>query len=279
MTLFEAPQVTSHGTERPMMEKVPAPLQEALRLRTDRDIHQAIDASSRHARESFWAGLPEFIPASRAMNEGRIVTADRSDDAHAAFDLIRTKMLQALRQNGWHTVAITSPTPGCGKSLVAANLAFSLANQKDCRTLLIDLDLKEPQIGQLLRMKNLPSMEGFLQGEIDAAHILRRYGDNLAIAPNGYPVQYSAELLQSLEATRVIQSLQKTMNPDVVLFDMTSMLLADDVTAFLPNVDCSILVVAAEQSTFNEVDSCERELAERSNFLGVVLNKCRYDTF
>jgi len=44
----------------------------------------------------------------------------------------------------------------------------------------------------------------------------------------------------------------------------------------LPNVDCVILVVAAEYSTLGEVDICEQELAANTNIAGVVLNKCRY---
>lgn len=38
------------------------------------------------------------------------------------------------------------------------------------------------------------------------------------------------------------------MGPDIFLFDMRPMLTNDDVVAFLPNVDCGILV-AAEQSS------------------------------
>jgi len=37
-----------------------------------------------------------------------------------------------------------------------------------------------------------------------------------------------------------------------------------------------LLVVAAGQSKMKDVDDCERELSERTNVMGVVLNKCRY---
>lgn len=70
--------------------------------------------------------------------------------------------------------------------------------------------------------------------------------------------------------------MQQKMNPDVVLFDMPPMLSNDDVVAFLPNVDCVILIAASEQSTLAEVDICEQELSDRTNVLGVVLNKCRF---
>ena len=225
---------------------------------------------------SLWSTLPICEPDARQLNRNRIVTTTRSDPAYVAFDMLRTKVLQLLRQNKWDTVLITSPTPQCGKTLVSLNLAFSLANQKDCRTLLVDLDLHRPQIGALLGVRDAPPLEDFLAKRIGAEQAFRRYGENIAIAPNGRPVTLAAELLQSPGATRAVRSLKPKLAPDVVIFDLPRMLANDDVAAFLPNVDCAILVVAAEQTTRAEVDLCERELSQKTNLLGVVLNKCRY---
>ena len=55
------------------------------------------------------------------------------------------------------------------------------------------------------------------------------------------------------------------------------MLVSDDNIGFLPNTDCAILVNAAESTTMQQLDNCEKELAELTNVLGVVLNKCRFN--
>ena len=55
------------------------------------------------------------------------------------------------------------------------------------------------------------------------------------------------------------------------------MLPSDDVLAFLPAVDTVLLIAAAEQSSLNEIDVCERDLDAHGKLLGVVLNKCRYN--
>lgn len=204
------------------------------------------------------------------------MAADRVDPSHLAFDMLRTKLMQRLRQNNWKSVAITSPTPACGKTFVSLNLAFSLAHQKDCRTVLVDLDLHRPQVAKALGIKDATFLGGFLKGEGSARDILCRHGENLAIAANTNQIEFAAELLQSTKAKEQLQSLQQTMTPDVVLFDLPPMLSSDDVLAFLPNVDCVILVAAAEHSTLSEVDICEQELAAHTNVVGVVLNKCRY---
>jgi Mrp family chromosome partitioning ATPase len=159
---------------------------------------------------------------------------------------------------------------------VAANLAFSLSHQTDCRTVLVDLDLRRPQIGALLGLGKLPVMEKFLRGQSEIRDVFLRYGDNLAIGANGQSVRFSAELLQSAETARVLQELKQRLNPGVVLFDLPPMYPNDDVMAFLPNVDCVLMVAAAGYSTSDEVATCEQELFEKTNVLGVVLNKCRY---
>jgi len=198
------------------------------------------------------------------------------DEAHTAFDIMRTRVLQALHQNHWTSIAITSPTAGCGKTAVGLNLAFSMANRRDCRTVLVDLDLRRPRVGAALGTRNPSAVVDFLKGHKSLEETFFRYGDNLAIACNSQPERLAAELLQSPDTARALQSVKEKLAPDAMLFDLPPMLANDDVIAFLPNVDCAILVVEAEVSTAAEIDLCERELSQKTNVLGVVLNKCRF---
>ena len=55
-----------------------------------------------------------------------------------------------MGQNNWTIVGVTSPTAECGKSVIAANLAFSAARQPDLDVLLADFDLRRPRIAQYL---------------------------------------------------------------------------------------------------------------------------------
>ena len=61
----------------------------------------------------------------------------------------------------------------------------------------------------------------------------------------------------------------------MMIFDLPPMLSSDDAIAFLPRVDCSLLVIAAGTTTAIEVDECERQASAAGNYLGVVLNKCQ----
>lgn len=223
-----------------------------------------------------WQSLNVWTPDERILKENRVITLDHSDPARASFDMLRTKILQVMRQNGWRSIAITSPSAACGKSTVSSNLAFSFSHQVDCRTALLDLDLRRPSIGSTLGMKDMPSMESFLSGETGLNETFVRFGSNLAIAANNRAVTHASELLQGASAKSALATMQNRLGLDIVLYDLPPMLAFDDVLAFAPNVDCALIVTAAEMTTGAEADICEYELSQRTKVLGVVLNKCRY---
>ncbi|MGF9764747.1 CpsD/CapB family tyrosine-protein kinase [Microvirga sp. 0TCS3.31] len=224
-----------------------------------------------------WMRLPQMmVDESRAASE-RIVTIARTDPAHFSFDILRTKMLKVMRKNKWMSVAITSPSNACGKTVVGLNLAFSFASLADCRTILVDLDLRKPKVANVLGLEQFSSMEDFIAGNAPIERVFGRFGENLAIAANIRSVSSAAELLHGPAIRSRIAELKEQLSPDLMLFNLPPMLGADDVLAFLPNVDCAILVAAAEASTIGEIDVCERILAEETNLLGIVLNKCRLE--
>jgi protein-tyrosine kinase len=223
-----------------------------------------------------WQSLAPFSPDPGQMLRERIVSFERSDPAHMTFDMMRTKILRQMAEQGWSTLAITSPTSDCGKTMVALNLAFSFAQQSDSRTVLMDMDLRRPSLAKVLGLQGAYSMEGFLQGARGVAESFVRYGGGLAIGTSAKPARNPAELLHHPSAGAALAGLKTALQPRVIILDFPPMLTCDDMMAFLPNIDCVLLVAGAEVSTLDEVDKCERDLAEQGNVLGVVLNKCRY---
>ena len=226
-----------------------------------------------------WGELPPFEPDPGRMRRERIVSFARTDPSHLTFDMLRTKILRQMRENGWVSLAITSPTTGCGKTVVALNLAFSLAQQQNHRTVLMDLDLRRPAVGRALGLQEAApqSLERFLQGAADSlGATFVRCGAGLAIAPGATSVRNPAELLSHPTARAELERMKAALEPEMILYDLPPTLICDDVLAFLPNVDCVLIVAGAEISTLDEIDRCERELSEQTNVLGVILNKCRY---
>ena len=224
---------------------------------------------------ALWAALPEFRPDPAALREARVVTGAAGLLA-IPFDVMRTKLLHQLRSHGWRRVAITSPGVSCGKTMTAANLAFSLARQSDLYTMLIELDLRRPAMASVLGVKERHLFAAALEGGSAPEEHLLRYGQNLAIATNYRASHNPAELLQGVGAARVLDTLEARYRPDAVIFDMPPMLVSDDTMAFLDQVDACLLVAAAGETTTDEIDRCSQEIATRTNLMGVILNKCRF---
>ncbi|MEL6677089.1 MAG: CpsD/CapB family tyrosine-protein kinase [Pseudomonadota bacterium] len=220
-----------------------------------------------------WDSLPGFQPDPRHLNRGKVVTFEQKNAAAVSFDKMRTKILAGLRAEGWRRIGITSPMPRCGKTLVAANLAFSFARQPDTRAVLLDFDLRRPQLGPLLGITAPHSVGSVLAGGGVFSDHLLRYGDTLAIGTNAQPVGSASELLQSRAASAAMDTLMAQFDPSIVIVDLPPMLTGDDVMAAMGLVDCVLLIAAAGASTLEQIDECERDLAAGSNVLGVVLNK------
>jgi Mrp family chromosome partitioning ATPase len=157
--------------------------------------------------------------------------------------------------------------------MVSCNLAFSLARQAETRCMLIDLDMRMPQIAERLGQRDGPAIEPYLLGEVAPGDYFRRVGANLAIGLNTAHVWNAAELVQSSRVAATLAASLELYRPNVMLFDTPPMLTSDDVLAFLPNVDGVLLVVGGGETKAREIEECERLMAEHTNFLGVVLNK------
>ncbi|QDY69763.1 CpsD/CapB family tyrosine-protein kinase [Qingshengfaniella alkalisoli] len=224
-----------------------------------------------------WAALPELAVDPKVMEANRIVTYFGRQES-SPFDMMRTKIVQQARANNWRRIAVTSPTPGCGKSTLVANLAFSLARQTDIRTIVIETDMRRPMLSKLIGSTEKHVFARVLTGQDAIADHLVSYGGNVAFGTNDIPSGNSSELLQSGAAQDALRRIEKDYEPDLIIFDTSPLMVSDDTIGFLEHVDATVLVAAAETTSVEQVDVAEAEIAEVTQVLGVVLNKCRYSS-
>lgn len=222
-----------------------------------------------------WEDLPEVAISPEMAQRNRITALSGGKNA-APYDMLRSRAVRMMKDKGWTRLAVTSPEAGCGKSTVTLNLAISLARQKDLKVMLLDLDLRRPSLHRTLGYTPEKSLHDYLGGEAEFEQTAVRIGENCLVSLNATVSKRPAELLQSQAARDALDAAERRYKPDLILFDMSPMLASDDNLGFLGNVDCAILVAAAETTTLPNIDICEKEIAQLTNVLGVVLNKCRY---
>src|SRR5580698_1708369 len=71
----------------------------------------------------------EVILDPKHLLRRRIVSQNGADQRSRPYDMLRIQVLVSMAHKGWKVVGVTSPTPGCGKTLTAINLALSIARQ------------------------------------------------------------------------------------------------------------------------------------------------------
>ena len=266
---------TDAGSDRPDASAASFPAADPPSRSGPRIDEQQPDPNASRTVDSLWQAAPEHVPGASVLRRHRIMTATGGKEA-IDFDAIRTRILQMQRVNGWRRIAVTSPGPGCGKSTLVLNLAFSLARQPDQRTIVAEMDLRRPAIARMTGARQKHQFAAVLRGRDSFENNAFRAAPNLLIATNHDPVKDSAELLQGESAATALDDIAARYRPTIMLFDLPPLMAVDDTIGFLARVDAVILVAAAEQTSIKQVDLCEREIAAQTNVMGVVLNKCRY---
>jgi protein-tyrosine kinase len=208
------------------------------------------------------------------LQSQRIVAYDGQDPRSRSFDILRTEVLRSMDLKGWKTLAVTSPTPSCGKTLTAVNLALSIARQTERQMLLADLDLRKPQVAACTGLKCRDGVLGIVEGriEVDSAIVhARAGGSRLEILPTAATTN-SSDLVGSNAMRMLLQDVAGHGQSRMVIFDLPPLLTGHDAISILPHVDCVLLVAAVGTSKVSEIEECNKYL-QATDVVRVVLNK------
>jgi protein-tyrosine kinase len=210
------------------------------------------------------------------LQSKRVIAYDGSDQRSRPYDMLRTQVLQSMNVGGWRILGVTSPGPGCGKTLTATNLAFSMARQGDQSVILVDLDLQKPQVANTLGI--IPANGGALdllqeRHSLAGAAIPVRAGDRGILVLPTAATRESSELMGSRGMRNLLQDFRRNYRSHIVILDLPPMLSSDDVIALLPQIDCVLLVAAVGVSKASEIEECNRHL-KSCHLVRLVVNKC-----
>ena len=249
--------------------------------------HGPLDAELRTAREIFvetyplalfnparvWESLNAVTLNGDTLAGNGLFTKPEESPAGPAFDILRTRISQAMAEKGWRRIGITSPTHGCGKSFTAANLALALARRPGSRTVLIDLDLRRPNLHNLLGLTPLGPIRDFLDGSQPMEALFVRVGRSLAIGVNGEAVPDAGDVLHAADTLQALDAMDVQLDPELVVFDLPPALVGDDVIAMAGKLDAVLIVADATRTTAKDIRACEALFEGRIPVMGVVLNR------
>jgi Mrp family chromosome partitioning ATPase len=225
-------------------------------------------------------GLTQEVELDFAyLQSRRIVAYDGKDQRSRSFDMLRTEVLRSMDLKGWKTLAVTSPTPSCGKTLIATNLALSMAREPERQVFLADLDLRKPQVAGCLGLKCGEGVLGVIEGriDVDGATIRARAGSSrLEVLPTA-PASNPSDLVASRAMKTLLQDVTGHGQSRIAILDLPPLLTGHDVISILPQVDCVLLVAAVGTSTVSEIEECNKYL-QATDLVRFVLNKAPEST-
>lgn len=211
-----------------------------------------------------------------ALENQRILAAGAGGPIGSPYKMLRTQVLRRLEQLGANTLAVMSPTAGAGKTLTAINLAIAIAAETGRTALLVDLDLRNPNIHRRFGFTPELGVEECLlsrQPVQDAMVKIMGY-ERLTVLPAKSRVENSSELLTDQSSAKLVEELRSRYANRVIIFDLPPVLQADDALAFSRHVQAGLLVVN-EGRTQREDVIRSIELLGDLKIVGTVLNGAR----
>lgn len=224
--------------------------------------------------------LAEVEVNSAYLVSKRIVAHNGADHRSRPYEILRTQVMKIMDEHRWKVLGVTSPTPECGKTVTAINLAFSIARLENRSALLIDLDLRKAQVANYLGLSLTDrGILDVLEKRIshrDATVLVRATATDqqIAVLPAA-SAKESAELMGSRAMGSLLQDLRR--DSSIVILDLPPTLSSDDVISILPQIDCILLVAAAGRSTASDIQESIRYL-DSCQIVRVVLNKATDET-
>ena len=230
-------------------------------------------------RESrVWTPPPsvEQVPSRELKLDHRLVAALAPQSLAAEqYRSLRTRISRAENGRALRAIIVTSPAKGDGKSLTAANLALTMAQEYQQRVLLLDADLRRPALHQLFGVPEAPGLTDVLMGGVSLDDALLPLPDHhLTVLPSGVPATHPAELLGSSTMRRTLDTLRTRF--DRVILDMPPVSPLADVHIVAAIADGLLMIVRAG---ITQKPAIERALAglDASKVLGLVLNETGTD--
>lgn len=203
--------------------------------------------------------------------QGKLVSVtDKESLAAEKFRFLGVRLRQLRQSRPLKKVLITSTIPQEGKSMVAANLACTLARKPQQKTLLLEGDLRRPSLAQLFGLGKIPGMSEWLQGERGTTSSIYHLEDpGFWILPAGTALKNPLELIQSAKLAALMEQLTAWF--DWIVIDSPPVLPLADTSIWMRLAD-GILLVTRQGTTEKKQLQRGLETIEQSKLLGALLN-------
>ena len=230
------------------------------------------------AEANFAASLQTFVqncPKGEWLTDPQIALFSYSTDGvgpgNEEFRTLRARLNLIRKRQALRTVLVTSSIPGEGKTFLAVNLACSFGWQPNSRVLLVDGDMRIPNLHSALGVSAAPGLSDYLSGKAQEFDIIKRGPlNNVFFLTGGEAASHANELIGNGRLKVLLHRLATAF--DWIIIDSPPALPVSDARLIAEFCDGVLFVVRAGATPFDLAQRAYQEFQERS-FLGVVFNR------
>lgn len=218
---------------------------------------------SRGAKQSF--DFPSTF-STEDIDDSRLGTASFREAFSDLYSNIR------LAQPSVQSLMICSPEPGDGKTTIALYLAQTAAGAGQ-KVLLVDTNLRLPQIHNRLDLPNTRGLSGLLSGELKSSDFIQQssLAENLYVLTAGPSIPGSARLLGSDRMKQMMEKFEADY--DLIIYDTPHLYGLTDASFLTTQVDEVMIVVATNKTNRTVVDQVLNKLSTvRPTGVSVIAN-------
>ncbi|MDP3030043.1 MAG: polysaccharide biosynthesis tyrosine autokinase [Deltaproteobacteria bacterium] len=206
------------------------------------------------------------------LNERLVTVTDPQSMAAEQFKILRSRILYPRNGSIPRTIMVTSAMEEEGKSLVAANLAISIAQGIQEHVLLVDCDIRRPTQHLLFNVSGEHGLSDYLAHDVPLEDLFIKTGiDKLTLLPGGMPPSNPSELLSSEKMGRFIEEVKNRYHDRFIVFDCTPAQITAKVSVLAKSVD-GILMVVRRGKTDRDIIKRSVSVLGRDKIIGVVFN-------
>ncbi|MGJ9412759.1 polysaccharide biosynthesis tyrosine autokinase [Aeromicrobium sp. CF4.19] len=185
------------------------------------------------------------LPYEPGVKKEPLIT-DRSGSLAEALRVLRTNLQFANLDANRQTLLVSSAVPDEGKTLVATNLAISMA-QSGKSVLLIDADMRNPNVAGLLGLENSVGLVTVLVGRSTLHGAIQEHSSGVSFIGTGPTPPNPAEVLETQAMRDFLASVRREF--DTVIIDAPPMLPVADASILMAEVDGALLLVRHGSTT------------------------------